>query len=71
MKFTLSAILISIYMAASASTSSVAARENKNDANTVTEVSFDRGRKSGRYDKRMNKKRKRKCHQFARQVYAG
>lgn len=73
MKLFLSIFLVSLSLTVSAAAEAGAPAEIKNDASIVELVSYDRGKKTNRNrnHKRMNKKRKRKCQQFGRQVYAG
>lgn len=69
MKYILSIILVAFSFASSASTDLASTQEIKNDAISESIVNFDR--KRDRHNKRINKKRKRKCQQFGRRVYAG
>lgn len=71
MKLILSIFLVSFSLTVSAAAEVGAPTEIKNDASIVELISYDRGKKTNRHHKRMNKKRKRKCQQFGRQVYAG
>ncbi|OFZ08613.1 MAG: hypothetical protein A3D92_12305 [Bacteroidetes bacterium RIFCSPHIGHO2_02_FULL_44_7] len=71
MKLFLSIFLVSLSLSVSAAAEAGAPVEIKNDASIVELVSYDRGKKNNRRHKRLNKKRKRKCQQFGRQVYAG
>jgi len=71
MKLFLSIFLVSLSLSVSAAAEAGAPAEIKNDASIVELVSYDRGKKTNRRHKRINKKRKRKCQQFGRQVYAG
>lgn len=67
MKFLLSFLILFVSFISSAETTSVEATKN-----TVIEVAMpgDRGKKA-RKNKRINKKRKRKCQQFGRRGFAG
>lgn len=69
MKYILSIILVAFSFASSASTDLASTQEIKNDATIESIVNLDR--KRDRHNKRINKKRKRKCQQFGRRVYAG
>ncbi len=71
MKLILSLFLISMTFGVSASTETTTGIENKKDASVITVIDYDRGKKKNRHNKRINKKRKRKCSQWARKSYAG
>ena len=71
MKFIISLFLLSLSFTSSASAETISSLESKKDANAITVVDYDRGKRKNRRNKRINKKRKRKCSQFGRRVYAG
>lgn len=71
MKYILSLFLVALSFASSASADVAAAQEIKNGATIETMSEIDRGRKNDRRHRRINKKRKRKCQQFGKRVYAG
>ncbi len=71
MKYILSLFLVALSFASSASADLASAQEIKNNATIESAMDSDRGRKRDRHNKRINKKRKRKCQQFGRRVYAG
>lgn len=71
MKFSLSIILLFICINANAESITSVASEIKFSAKEEVSIEIDPGNKNHRRNKRMNKKRKRKCQQFGRKVYAG
>lgn len=71
MKFSLSIILLFICINANAESVTSVAFENKIGAKEILSVTSGPGKKNQRRNKRLNKKRKRKCQQFGRKVYAG
>jgi hypothetical protein len=68
MKILLTAILISICSAGMATEITVSANEK---AQVEAFIGADRGKKKARRNKRINKKRKRKCQNFGRRSFAG
>lgn len=71
MKFSLSLILFLVCIHANAETNTSVAFTDKINAKKSVQVAIGPGKKQHRRNKRINKKRKRKCQQFGRKVYAG
>lgn len=70
MKFIVSLFLLSLSYSASANSETLTSDECKKGATVVSVIAYD-GAKKNRKNKRLNKKRKRKCSQFGRKIYAG
>jgi hypothetical protein len=68
MKVLLTAILISICSAGMATEITVSAAET---TQVEASIGADRGKRKARRNKRINKKRKRKCNNFGRRSFAG
>ncbi len=71
MKFILSLFVIGLSFTSLAHTETLSSVESKKNANITTVVDYDRGKRKNRKNRRMNKKRKRKCNQWGRRAYAG
>ena len=71
MKYSLSLFLVILSLASTAHAGEAATQEIKNDATVEIVANSNGGGKNDRRNRRINKKRKRKCQQFGRRVYAG
>lgn len=71
MKFSLSIFLMFFCIHANANTITSVALESKFNAKEIHFLNNGPGKKNQRRNKRIGKKRKRKCQQFGRRVYAG
>ena len=71
MKFIISTFFLLLSFTSLANSESISSVESKKDATIIGLIDYDRGKKKNRRNKRINKKRKRKCGQFGRKAYAG
>ncbi len=69
MKLLLSIFIVLFSFISSAETMTELSPQNNQEIEAV--ISFDKRKKKARKQRRMNKKRKRKCKQFGSKSYAG